>query len=116
MAISKQSLFSKKEFAAQLAKTESPIAVFKTAIKDTREQLKKQYLSKASASDLVEALTWFMDEILSNAWQLHKHKIPPKQKIALDQHQNQRSTKTNSFFWLQANKVSSLRLPAESRQ
>ena len=83
MAISKQSLFSKKQFAAQLAETESPIAVFKTAIKEAREELKKHYLAKASASDLVEALTWFMDEILSNAWQLHEHKIPEKQSIAL---------------------------------
>ena len=83
MAISKQSLFSKKQFAAQLAATKSPMAVFKTAIKDVREKLKEQYLAKASASDLVEALTWFMDEILRYAWELHENKIPSGQSIAL---------------------------------
>lgn len=92
MAISKQSLFSKKQFIAKLEATNSSskatisgttIGIFKAAIKEVREELKKHYLAKANASDLVESLSWFMDELLTIAWQLHEHKIPPKQAIAL---------------------------------
>ena len=83
MAISKQAIFSKKKFATQLTAVDSPVALFKATIKEVREELKKQYLAKASASDLVETLTWFMDEILRSAWQLHASKIPQQQSIAL---------------------------------
>jgi len=83
MAISKQSLFSRKQFVEKLEAADSPMPVFKAAIKEVRTELKKHYLSKASASDLVEALTWFMDEMVCRAWKLHENKISPNQSIAL---------------------------------
>lgn len=83
MAISKQSLFSKKQFVEKLAASDSPLPVFKAAIKNAREELKQHYLAKASASDLTESLTWFMDEMVCRAWKLHKDKLAPNQSMAL---------------------------------
>lgn len=84
MPIAKSSLFRAAEFSAQLAEAANPITVFKDTLSQTRSTLAAHYRAGASASDVVFALTWFMDELLKQAWKLHKNQLSvPDNDVAL---------------------------------
>ena len=84
MSTPKSSIFNKKQFQQEL-ETGNAIAVFKQAIKHAKKALEEKHFNGASATDTVSALTRFIDQILSLAWQQHTELLPEdqKQKIAL---------------------------------
>ena len=84
MSSPKTSIFNKKQFRKDLESGNS-ITVFKQAIKQAKDALRDKHFKGASATDTVSALTRFIDQILTLAWQEHAELLPAhqKQKIAL---------------------------------
>lgn len=82
MSISKTSLFNRTQFKQRLIEEES-LTVFKTTIADAKETLKEKHFNGASATEVVTALTWFTDQILTQAWKQFDAFLPKKINIAL---------------------------------
>ena len=69
MAKTNHDLFNLKNFKKQLAKTDSPISCFKSAIADTRNSLNERFKSKSNIEEIISDFTNFIDQILVSAWQ-----------------------------------------------
>ncbi|PAU52770.1 [protein-PII] uridylyltransferase [Pseudomonas sp. PIC25] len=61
-------LFDRGQFQAELALKSSPIAAFKKAIRQAREVLDARFQAGRDIRRLVEDRAWFVDQILSAAW------------------------------------------------
>lgn len=67
-----------------LAESSEPLAVFRTALRDARETLKRHYLAEPrQAAHLVLLQAWLVDELLVRAWQQHVALIPKRLPLAL---------------------------------
>jgi [protein-PII] uridylyltransferase len=62
-------LFDRGQFQAELALKTSPIAAFKKAIRKANDVLDERFSAGRSTRRLVEDRAWFVDQILSEAWQ-----------------------------------------------
>lgn len=82
MSTSKTTIFNRKQFVKDL-ESGNPLPVFKNAIKHAKSVLEEKHFNGASATDTVSALTRFIDQMMSHAWQQHSELLPPKTKIAL---------------------------------
>ncbi len=62
-------LFPATDFDAALASAQSPLTVFRQTLRSASEQLQEQFLAGAPVSELVQARSRLIDELLSRAWQ-----------------------------------------------
>ena len=69
MEPSSAKLFDVKKFKQKLTLTESPIKCFREAISETRALLDERFKSKANIEVIISDLTWFIDQLLTAAWQ-----------------------------------------------
>jgi [protein-PII] uridylyltransferase len=83
MATAKESLFNSREFDRTLAQIDSPLPLFRQALKDGREHLKQRFFENASAQFLVTSHAWLVDQLLVRAWSRHLPLLPPTTRIAL---------------------------------
>jgi len=74
----KSALFNHADFHKKLQSSDSSLSVFKASITEAKETLKKRHFAGASSMDIVSRLTWFMDQIMEQAWQQHTHLLPEK--------------------------------------
>lgn len=65
---SRATLFSAREFSRQLAEGAAPIPLFKNAIKAARQTLNEYFVAGAKAEVLIAEYSWFIDQILIQAW------------------------------------------------
>jgi [protein-PII] uridylyltransferase len=80
----KDDVFNTAIFEASLAESDNPMAVFRSAVREGREALKREYLSDPRQTPhLVELHAQLVDEILVRAWQQHLSLMPAKVPIAL---------------------------------
>jgi len=79
----RSALFNRVDFEEKLNSSDSQIPVFKQSITDAKEVLKDRHFAGASSTDIVGQLTWFMDQILEQAWDIHAHLIPEKINTSL---------------------------------
>ena len=63
-------LFDADAFDAQLAASDQPISVFRTALQHARELIRERWLEGRSATELVPLRAAFTDELLRRAWRL----------------------------------------------
>lgn len=63
------SLFNKHSFKQQLTEAKSPISLFKQTIQGVQETLDQRFLDGADIRDLVHGRAWFIDQLLSVAWE-----------------------------------------------
>lgn len=77
MSIAKSSLFNRGSFEQALLSNPA-IPLFKKTINQAKETLKAKHFAGESAPNIVNSLTWFMDQIMSQAWELHKELLPEK--------------------------------------
>jgi [protein-PII] uridylyltransferase len=61
-------LFSARDFSRQLAEGAAPIPLFKSAIKAARQTLNERFVAGAKAEVLIYEYSWFIDQILTQAW------------------------------------------------
>ncbi len=69
-------LFDAKAFQQTLNQTQSPIPVFRNALKQGDEILNERFEAHSSAREVVPQRAWLMDRILEQAWQLHAWSQP----------------------------------------
>jgi len=62
-------LFDSQQIQAALAQSNSPIAVFKQALRQARQVLDERFTSGHDIKTLIAARAWFMDQLLHAAWQ-----------------------------------------------
>ena len=62
-------LFNRSQFRADITLSNSAIPAYKKAIRTARERLDQWFREETSIETLVDAQTWFMDEILTVAWE-----------------------------------------------
>ncbi|MBE0463583.1 MAG: [protein-PII] uridylyltransferase [Halomonadaceae bacterium] len=65
------SLYDLEAFRAELAGSRSPIAPFKTALRELQARLDDRFRSGADIRDLVRGRAWYLDQLLAIAWGLH---------------------------------------------
>jgi [protein-PII] uridylyltransferase len=71
-------------FERALLGADSPLTVFRAALRDGRESLKQRYLDDPRlAPMLVESHARLVDELLAHAWRLHLPMAPKKVSLAL---------------------------------
>lgn len=63
------SLFNKHAFRQQLSEAKSKISLFKQSIKSVQATLDQRFLEGADIRDLVHGRAWFIDQLLSVAWE-----------------------------------------------
>lgn len=63
------SLFNKHTFRQQLKDSKSAISLFKQAIQTVQDKLNQLFLDGADIRDLVHGRAWFIDQLLSVAWE-----------------------------------------------
>jgi len=83
MSKTKSALFNRTDFQKKLQSSDSKLSVFKTSIIDAKEVLKKRHFAGASSMAIVSRLTWFMDQIMEQAWEEHRHLLPEKITVSL---------------------------------
>ncbi len=67
-------LHDTKKFKADLSKADSPISVFRSALKDARAKLDARFRNKENIANIISDLTAFIDQLLSQAWQQYDWK------------------------------------------
>lgn len=83
---SKDDIFRGAEFdqALQTTSESNQLALFRNALRDGREALKRHYLEQPRhAVQLVSLHAWLVDELLVRAWKKYSALIPPKTSLAL---------------------------------
>ena len=63
------SLFNKHTFRQQLADARSSITLFRQTIQTVQDELDQRFLEGADIRDLVHGRAWFIDQLLSVAWE-----------------------------------------------
>jgi len=67
----KSSLFDRRDFEHRLRESDDYVALFRAAIQDGREVLRKQHQAGASSPTIVARHAWLIDRVLHYAWRLH---------------------------------------------
>lgn len=75
MYFAKSKLFNASDFKQKLAKSKQALSVYKKAITEAQSVLETQHKNGISSAEIVQNNSWFMDQILIQAWQAHKHLI-----------------------------------------
>jgi [protein-PII] uridylyltransferase len=76
MRFAKNKLFNAAAFNLELKNSKNNISVYKNAIKSALEQLKQAQNQGISASDIVHKYAWFIDQLVSKAWQDIMQAVP----------------------------------------
>ncbi|HSH43136.1 MAG TPA: nucleotidyltransferase domain-containing protein, partial [Arenicellales bacterium] len=71
MYFPKSRLFDRRDFERRLRDTEDHVALFREAIHNGRQVLRKQHESGASSPTIVARHAWLIDRVLHYAWRLH---------------------------------------------
>ncbi len=61
-------IFDHAGFAARLAVTDKPIPVFREALKESNQRLRKEFETGVSPGALVQQHAWLIDQLLMQAW------------------------------------------------
>ncbi|WP_290705623.1 [protein-PII] uridylyltransferase [Amphritea sp.] len=76
-----ETLFSARDFTADLAESSTPITVFKQALKSAQETMDQRFKDGEDIRKLVYGRAWLVDQLLLQAWNLFKW--PSEQHISL---------------------------------
>ncbi|SFU59424.1 [protein-PII] uridylyltransferase [Halomonas korlensis] len=66
-----ESLFDVDRFRSELTGSRSPIAPFKTALREIQSRLDERFRAGADIRDLVHGRAWCLDRLLAVAWEQH---------------------------------------------
>lgn len=83
MAINQERVFNASQFDHELARSNSPLPLFRSALQHGRQQLKQYHLEHVAAQHIVAAQAWLIDQLLVRAWQRHLTLLPSEQNVAL---------------------------------
>ena len=83
MAVAKAALFDARRFDAALADTDTPLPLFREALKAGHAVLKAAHDAGAGGAEIVRARAWLVDELLRRAWAWHRARLAAGETLAL---------------------------------
>src|SRR3989344_5755135 len=83
MATGKDSLFNGREFDRSLAATDTPLPLFRAALRAGREHLRQRFFEHSEVTSLVTLHAWLIDQLIVRAWQRHLSLLPARTAVAL---------------------------------
>jgi [protein-PII] uridylyltransferase len=84
MALDRDLLFDRRAFEQSLAAAAPPLPLFREALRQGREILKQRYLEKPDeAAHLTGLHAWLVDQLLLQAWHLHRNQLPATTALTL---------------------------------
>ncbi|MEJ2106656.1 MAG: [protein-PII] uridylyltransferase [Acidiferrobacteraceae bacterium] len=83
MALKKSELFDSRNFSELLAKADTPLSAFRSALQRGREILKQAYLAGERADRVVETTAWLVDQLLVRAWEQHLPLLGDSDSVSL---------------------------------
>src|SRR5690606_31648068 len=64
-------LFNARDFSRRLREGTAPIPLYKESIRKAREELDARFKAGESTANLIRDYSWFIDQILTQAWCRH---------------------------------------------
>ena len=64
-------IFEQEEFSEALSKINSPLLVYKDYLQNCNQYLIEEFNPEFPVKDLLYKRAWFIDELLTQAWQRH---------------------------------------------
>lgn len=83
MAVLRATLFDARGFDRALAQDPDPLPRFRTALKAGRAALRRAHDQGAGGAAIVHAHAWLVDQLLVRAWDWHRARLAPGERLAL---------------------------------
>ena len=79
----RDALFNSRDFDRALAETDSPLPLFRAALRAGRDTLRRQFFEHSGATSLVSRHAWLIDQLIVRAWRRHLSMLPDGISVAL---------------------------------